>query len=72
MDPRRGGVDGNYTRFAGLGFTFVFLIGLFTAGGYALDRLSGASPLFLLLGLVVGFAAALYYLYIKLKELGNG
>lgn len=71
-DFRRSKLDGNYTRFAGLGFTFVFLIGVFTVGGYGLDRLAGTMPLFLLLGLVVGFAVALYYLFIKLKELGGG
>ncbi|WP_119068325.1 AtpZ/AtpI family protein [Rubrobacter indicoceani] len=65
-------MDGRYTRFAGIGFTFVVLIGLFTAGGYALDRLIGTMPLFLLLGMVGGFAASLYYLFVKLKELGGG
>lgn len=65
-------MNGNYTRFAGLGFTFVFLIGLFTLGGYGLDRLLGTVPLFVLLGMVVGFAGALYYLFIKIKELGGG
>ncbi len=65
-------MNGNYTRFAGLGFTFVILIGAFTLGGYGLDRLIGTVPLFLLLGMVVGFAAALFYLFVKLKELGGG
>lgn len=63
---------GDYTRFAGLGFTFVALIGAFTLGGYGLDRLAGTMPLFVLLGIVVGFAAALLYLFVKLKELGGG
>lgn len=65
-------MDGRYTRFAGIGFTFVILIGLFTVGGYFLDRLVGTSPLFLLFGIVVGFAASLYYLFVRLKELGGG
>jgi F0F1-type ATP synthase assembly protein I len=65
-------LNGNYTRFAGLGFTFVFLIGVFIVGGYGLDRLVGTVPLFVLLGMVVGFAVALFYLFVKMKELGGG
>lgn len=65
-------MDGRYTRFAGIGFTFVVLIAVFTLGGYFLDRFVGTMPLFLLLGMVVGFAASLYYLFLKLKELGGG
>lgn len=64
-------VRGNASRFAGLGFTFVALIGLFTLGGYALGRFIGGMPVFVLLGLFVGFAAALGYLYVRLKELGR-
>lgn len=65
-------MNGNYTRFAGLGFTFVILIGVFTLGGYGLDRLAGTTPLFLLIGMVVGFVGALFYLFTKLRELGGG
>lgn len=71
-DFRGRDLNGNYTRFAGLGFTFMILIGVFTLGGYGLDRLLGTVPLFVLLGMVVGFAGALYYLFIKIKELGGG
>lgn len=65
-------LDGRYTRFAGLGFTFVIVIGAFTLGGYGLDRLLGTVPLFVLAGMVVGFAGALYYLFAALRELGGG
>lgn len=65
-------MNGNYSRFAGLGFTFVILIGVFTLGGYGLDRLLGTMPLFVLLGMLVGFIGALYYLFVKMKELGGG
>lgn len=50
----------------------MFIIGVFMAGGYGLDRLFGTLPLFLLLGIVVGFAAALFYLFFQLKKLGGG
>jgi O-antigen/teichoic acid export membrane protein len=62
----------NMRRFGGLGITFVSLIAVFTAGGYGLGRLAGGMAVFVLLGMFVGFAAALCYLYLKLKELGDG
>ncbi|MBA2694027.1 MAG: hypothetical protein H0U65_16295 [Rubrobacter sp.] len=48
------------------------MIGVFIVGGYGLDRLVGTVPLFVLLGMVVGFAVALFYLFVKMKELGGG
>lgn len=50
----------------------MFIIAAFTAAGYGLDWLAGTLPIFLLLGMLVGFAAALYYLYSRFKELGKG
>ncbi len=50
----------------------MLLIALFTVGGYALGHLVGGMPVFVLLGLFVGFAVALGYLYLKLKELSDG
>lgn len=64
-------VGGNYARFVGLGFTFMFVIGVFIALGYGADRLFGTLPLFLLLGMVAGLGAALYYLFVQLKDEGG-
>jgi F0F1-type ATP synthase assembly protein I len=50
----------------------MFIIAVFTAGGYLLDRLLETLPLFLLLGMLVGFVASLYYLYSALKRVGGG
>lgn len=50
----------------------MLIIAFFTFGGYALGRLVGGTPVLVLLGLFAGFAAALVYLYLKLKELGDG
>lgn len=72
VDFRKEIMDGRYARFAGLGFTFIALIALFTVGGYFLDRLAGTSPLFVLMGLFVGFVAAMGFLFVRLKELGGG
>ena len=42
------------------------------AAGYFADRALGTLPLFLLLGLGIGFAGGLYYVYVALKRMGSG
>jgi F0F1-type ATP synthase assembly protein I len=69
--PQRNQASGEYARFVGLGFTFVFIIAVFTAGGYLLDWLLGTLPLLLLVGLLVGFGAALTYLFVSLSRVGR-
>ena len=63
---------GNYARFFHVGFAFMFIIAAFTAGGYLLDWLIGTLPLFMFLGMIVGFAGALYYLFVTLGKVGGG
>ena len=71
-DSQGNNSSGNYARFFHVGFAFMFIIAAFTAGGYLLDRLVGTLPLFLLLGMLVGFAGALYYLFVTLGKIGGG
>ena len=71
-DSQRNDSSGNYARFFHVGFAFMFIIAVFTGGGYGLDWLLGTLPLFLLLGMLVGFGAALYYLFTALKQVGGG
>ncbi len=71
-DSQRDNTGGNYARFFHVGFAFMFIIAVFTAGGYGLDWLVGTLPLFLLLGMLFGFGAALYYLFRALKHVGGG
>ncbi len=71
-DSQKDDMGNDYARYVGLGFTFVFIIAFCTVGGYFLDRLFGTLPLLLLLGLVIGFAGALYHLFLTLSKLGNG
>jgi F0F1-type ATP synthase assembly protein I len=71
-DPRRDDTGLNYARFFGLGFAFIVTLGVFTVAGYFLDRVLGTLPLFLLIGLAVGFAGGLYYVYQALKKLDGG
>jgi ATP synthase protein I len=62
----------SYARFLYLGFTFILIVGIFTVLGLFADRLLGTLPLFLLVGLGIGFAAALYYVFRSLGDLGGG
>lgn len=67
----RGETLGGYARYVAIGFTFVFIIGLFTAGGYFLDSLAGTLPLFLLVGMVAGLAAGMAYIYVQTRNPGG-
>ena len=68
---REGVMGSEHARFIGVGIVFIFIIAALTGVGYVLDTLLGTLPLFLLLGVLTGFAASLYYVYIKLKDLGG-
>jgi F0F1-type ATP synthase assembly protein I len=71
-DSQRDRSGGNYARFFHVGFAFMLIIAVFTGAGYLLDWLVGTLPLFLLLGMLVGFGASLYYLFQALKQVGGG
>ena len=71
-DSQRNNSGGNYARFFHVGFAFMLIIAVFTGGGYLLDRLLVTLPLFLLLGMLGGFGAARYYLFMALKRGGGG
>ncbi|MEY3700987.1 MAG: hypothetical protein RLZZ25_1582 [Gemmatimonadota bacterium] len=60
-DPRSS--LGTVGRFAGLGFQLVASILLFLYGGQWVDRRLGTDPIFLLLGVFIGAAAAIYSMY---------
>ena len=68
---QRNDASGNYARFAGLGITLLLIFGLPTVVGFFLDRLTDTLPLFLLIGLAVGFVGGMYYVYRALQKLGR-
>jgi ATP synthase protein I len=68
-NSQRNDEGGGYARFLSLGFTLIVIIGGLTAVGLLVDRWLGTLPLFLLVGLVVGFVAGLYYVYRAIKSL---
>ena len=74
VDRRPGsrGARSDYARFLGIGFVFLLILSIFAVGGLLADNVLGTLPLLLLLGLGVGFAAGLYYLYLALEKLGGG
>jgi ATP synthase protein I len=71
-NSQRNDAGGGYTRFLSLGFTLLAIIGGLTAVGLLVDRWLGTLPLFLLVGLVFGFVAGLFYVYRALKSLEGG
>ena len=68
-DSRRDDGGPGYARFIGLGFAFMLTIAVPAAVGYFVDSLLGTMPLFLFVGVVLGFAGGLYYVYRALQDL---
>ena len=68
---QRNDADGNYARFVGLGVTLLLIFALPTMVGFIVDRLAGTLPLFLLVGLALGFVGGMYYVYRALQKLGG-
>lgn len=58
-------------RTSHLGIQFVLVFGLFVFLGYFADDKLGTLPLFFLLGVLVGFAAAFYQLYVAVFGIGG-
>ena len=71
-NSQRNDASRNYARFVGLGFTLILIFGLPTVVGFFVDRLAGTLPLFLLIGLALGFVGGMFYVYRALQNLGGG
>jgi ATP synthase protein I len=69
---QRNDASDNYARYIGVGFTFVILVVVPATVGFFVDKILGTLPLFLLIGLGLGFAGALYYVYREMNKLGGG
>jgi len=68
---QRSDASSSYARFVGLGVTLMLIFGLPTVVGFFLDKLAGTLPLFLLIGLAVGFVGGMFYVYRALQKLGG-
>ena len=62
----------NFAQAVALGFTLVVILIIIGGLGLLADTFLGTLPLFLLLGLIAGFALGLYYTYVTLKNMGDG
>ncbi len=67
----RNGGGGNAARFVGVGVTLAVILGVPVLVGFVLDRVAGTLPLFLLLGVALGFVGSLLYIYRAIKSLGG-
>lgn len=65
------GKRSNGMEYLGMGFVLGTALAVPAGLGYALDRWVGTLPLFLLLGIVLGFVSGLYYVYRALKRVGG-
>lgn len=54
---------GSYLRYSGVGIQFLVSVLLCIWGGWWLDDVAGTSPLFLVLGAFLGFAAGTWTIY---------
>ena len=71
-DSQEDKAGSGYARSIGLGFAFVALLVALALVGYFMDKLLGTLPLFLFIGLGLGFVGALYRVYLALEKLGDG
>ncbi len=71
-ESRRRDTGPGYARLFGVGFAFILTVGILTAIGFFVDRLLGTLPLFLIVGVGIGFAGGLYQVYLALNKLGDG
>jgi len=70
--PWRSGTTGSdYGRYLIVGTVFLVILCVFGVIGFFVDNLLRTLPLFLLVGLGIGFAGGLYYLYRAIDELGR-
>jgi hypothetical protein len=60
---RPGGQPQLWLRYSHLGLQFALTVGIFTYAGIWADGRFGTSPLFVLLGVGVGFGMGFYHLY---------
>ncbi|WP_047864987.1 AtpZ/AtpI family protein [Rubrobacter aplysinae] len=58
-----------YARLIGVGFSFFMIIVGLSAGGFLIDRVLDTLPLFMLVGLVAGFALGMLYIYFAIKKM---
>lgn len=61
----------DFARYGGLGMQFAAAVGLFAYVGFRLDRWLETLPLFLIVGVLLGFAAGMLALLARLPKAGD-
>lgn len=64
--PKRSGMQA-WAKYSGAGMEMAVTIGVFTAGGYYLDKFLNSKPWLTLMFLLLGLGAALYRLFKQLQ-----
>jgi ATP synthase protein I len=62
----------DYSRYGSVGVQFGMVLVLFALAGYWVDKHLGSSPIFLVLGVLVGFGGGLYSLIKKIPVSSKG
>lgn len=71
--PQEGGNPANqWLSLLNLGWVFLATMGITVFGGMRLDERYGTAPLFILIGVFLGFGASGWYFYETVRKLGNG
>ena len=68
-DRKKAGAYADIAPYASVGIQFAVTILVFVAGGWWLDGRLGTTPIFILLGMLLGAVAAFYKLYRTLMDL---
>lgn len=68
---RRARLKRDIGRYSGLGFQFAATLGVFAFGGYWLDQRLGTLPLFLIVGVLLGFAGGFLSLVRRVPPAGG-
>ena len=68
-DRKKAGAYADIGPYASVGIQFAVTILVFVAGGWWLDGRLGTTPIFILLGMLLGAVAAFYKLYRTLMDL---
>jgi hypothetical protein len=70
--PEAGSPQNQWLALLNLGWVFLATMGLTVYGGTWLDERYGTAPLFILIGVFLGFGASGWYFYETVRKLGNG
>src|SRR5690349_5109696 len=69
--PFAGPPQNNWLALLNLGWVFLVTMGVTVFGGVWLDKKFGCAPIFILIGVFLGFSISGYYFYQTLKKMDD-